>query len=88
MSNWGPVTKPTVSGAKTLLSPGDPVEFDENGAKEAPRHPDDWNATDGSHGGSDAHGWASVDHCSGPVADGDWSHPTERFPDSGVWRQT
>lgn len=88
MSAWGPVTKPTVSGVKKILSPGTAVENDEHGAKETPRHPDDWDATDGSHGGSDAHGWTSVDHCSGPVADGDWSHPTSAFPDSGVWKQT
>lgn len=87
--SWGPVTKPTVKGAKKLLSAGTPDENTQPGdGSGTPRHPDDWNATDGSHGGSDAHGWTSVDHCSGPVADGDWSHPTSRFPDSGPWRQT
>jgi hypothetical protein len=80
--NWGPVTKPVVSGAKKILSPGDAVENDEHGAKETPRHP---NADPAD---SSAHGWASVDHCSGPVTDGDWSHPTESFPDSGAWKQT
>jgi hypothetical protein len=74
---WGPVTKPTVKGAKPIISgEGTPEENDQHGAKHAPEHP----KSDG--------GWESVDHCSGPVADGDWSHPTAAFPDSGVWKQT
>jgi hypothetical protein len=80
--SWGPVTKPTVSGAKKILSSGDPVEYDEHGAKATPEHPANAPAD------ASTHGWESVDHCSGPVADGDWSHPTAQFPDSGVWKQT
>jgi hypothetical protein len=76
--SWGPVTKPTVKGAKKILSSGTPEQNDQHGAKHEPEHPNA--SSDGK--------WASVDHCSGPVADGDWSHPTEAFPDSGVWKQT
>jgi hypothetical protein len=76
MSNFGPVTKPTVSGAKKVLSSGDPVEYNQDGDKHATEHPS-----------SDSK-WESVDHCSGPVADGDWSHPTSSFPSDGHFTQT
>lgn len=68
---------------------GDVVQFSQTGAAHAPRHEENYDATDGRHSRPDHQGWKSVDPMSGIVDGEDWEHPRARFPDGpGPWRQT
>ena len=90
MATWGAIEKPA-------------GHFNEHGSGEegavvqphvtggnAPRHPVDYNATDGRHGRETGlRPWTSVDPMSGPTSDTDFGTSAGRFPDGpGVWRQT
>lgn len=91
-TSWGPVEHPTdkKSAGKTIgTATGDVVQPDEHSVTASPKHPTNYDATDGRHSKPNHEGWESVDPHSGEVSDGDWASVTKRFPDGpGPWRQT
>jgi hypothetical protein len=91
VGSWGPVEHPTGRGGShpATGAEGTITQQHVNGG-DAPRHPIDYNATDGRHNReSGLAPWKSVDPNSGIVTDTDWETPVGHFVDGpGVWRQT
>jgi hypothetical protein len=89
VGSWGPVEHPTDKGGPAAGAEGTVTQPHVRGG-DAPRHPTDYNATDGRHNReAGLRPWASVDHFSGPTSDTDFGSTTGSFEDGpGVWRQT
>jgi hypothetical protein len=86
--SWGPLTHPTTEGKTTGATDGAVTQPDEGGTG-SPKHPMNYDATDGRHSIPNHDGWVSVDPKSGCMSDGDWEGISSRFPDGpGPWRQT
>lgn len=90
-TGWGPLTHPTDdhSSGKTVGSPtGDVRQPDENSVEAAPKHPTNYDATDGRHSKPNHEGWETVDTMGGTnVGDDGCAHG--KFVDGpGPWRQT
>ena len=89
--SWNPLDRPMhrVSADRAIGEEGSVVQFSETGGEHAPRHDENYDATDGRHNRADHQGWISVDPMGGPTSETDFAEHAGRFPDGpGPWRQT
>lgn len=86
---WGPVSKPAGHfDEHGIGDEGEVVQPHVHGGN-APRHDENYDATDGRHNRADHQGWVSVDPLGGPTSETDFAVHAGRFPDGpGPWRQT